>query len=101
MLKVLGDDSFLLDVHALMLMDDTVLLASSREKNIEKFTILMNFCGRYGMVINEIKTKMMVINGTNVNRYDFTVSGIVVKHTKSYIYLGSPFTENGNINTYI
>ena len=101
MLKVLGDDSFLLDVHALMLMDDTVLLASSREKNIEKFTILMNFCGRYGMVINEIKTKMMVINGTNVNRYDFTVSGIVVKHTKSYIYLGSPFTENGNINTVI
>ena len=29
------------------------------------------------------------------------MSGIVVKHTKLYIYLGSPFTENGNINTVI
>ena len=101
MLKLLGDDSFLLDVHALMLMDDTVLLASSREKIIEKFTILMDFCERYGMVINELKTKMMVINGTNVDRYDFTVGGIVVKHTKSYIYLGSPFTENGSMSAVI
>ena len=44
MLKLLGDDSFLAEVHALMLMDDTVLLASSRDKIIEKFAVLMDFC---------------------------------------------------------
>ena len=36
MLRKLEKDSFLSDVHALMLMDDTVLLASSRERIIEK-----------------------------------------------------------------
>ena len=53
------------------------------------------------MVVNELKTQMMVINGTSVDRYDFTVSGVVVKDTKSYIYLGSPFTENGKLSDVI
>ena len=96
MLKALGNNSFLLDVHALMLMDDTVLLASTRKKMIEKFTTLMNFCKKYGMKINELKTNLMVINGVDADRLDFTVSGVTVKHAPSYIYLGSPFTEDGN-----
>ena len=39
MLKTVGNDSYLADVHALMLMDDTVLLGSSRKKVIEKALI--------------------------------------------------------------
>ena len=78
-----------------------MLLASSREKIIEKFTVLMKFCEKYGMVVNEVKTNLMVINGTKVDRYEFTVSGVVVKHATSYVYLGSPFTENGSINSVI
>jgi hypothetical protein len=101
MLKTVGNDSYLADVHALMLMDDTVLLGSSRKKVIEKFTILMNFCLRYGMVVNDLKTNIMVINGTKKDRESFVVQNVVVKHTTSYIYLGSPFTENGNIRTVI
>ena len=57
-----------MDVHALMLMDDTVLLASSKEKIIEKFKVLMNCCEKYGMIVNELKTKLMVINGSNIDR---------------------------------
>ena len=84
-----------------MLMDDTVLLASTRKKIIEKFTVLMEFCGKYGMKINELKTNLMVINGSEIDRREFTVSGVTVKHTPSYIYLGSPFTEDANINSMI
>ena len=29
------------------------------------------------------------------------MSGVVVKNTSSYIYLGSPFTENGKMNDVI
>ena len=101
MIKALGNDSYLNDVHALMLMDDTVLLASTREKMIEKFTVLMDFCRKYGMFINEVKTQMMVINGTKEDRHPFTVYNITVKHTTSYVYLGSPFTENGKIKDVI
>ena len=99
MLKSIGDDSYLVDIHGLMLMDDTVLLASSREKIIEKFTILMQFCEKYGMVVNEIKTKMMVVNGVKDDRLNFSYGNITVKHTTSYVYLGSPFTENGNVRS--
>ena len=101
MLKRLGDDSFLLDVHALMLMDDTVLLASTRKKIIEKFKILMDFCEKYGMQINELKTNLMVVNGSALDRKEFVVSGVTVKHASKYIYLGSPFTEDANINSVI
>ena len=100
-LRLIGKDSFLVDTHALMLMDDTVLLASTRDRIIEKFTILMDFCVKYGMVVNEIKTQMMVVNGTSVDRLDFIVGNVIVKNTKSYVYLGSPFTENGKLNDVI
>ena len=101
MLKALGNDSFLLDVHALMLMDDTILLASTRKKMIDEFAILMEFCAKYGMKVNEVKTNFMVINGSGTDRQEFTVSGVTVRHTDSYIYLGSPITEDANINSVI
>ena len=97
MLRMLPSDSFLMGIHAMMLADDTVLLASNREKIKEKFEVLMKFCEKYGMVVNELKTQMMVIYGVAADRYDFAVRGVVVKHTTSYIYLGSPFTENGKV----
>ena len=54
-------------------MDDTVLLASDREKCLEKVDILLDFCNDSGMVINEGKTKFMVINGTDMDRHDLIV----------------------------
>ena len=99
MLKSCGSDNFLKDIHALMLMDDTVLLASSREKIIEKFKILMKFCKEYGMIVNEVKTNIMVINGVRDDRENFCYENVTVKHTSSYIYLGSPFTGNGSVKS--
>ena len=98
LLKLIGDDSYLKDLHALMLMDDTVLLGSSREMIENKFETMMRFCKDYGMVINEVKTKLMVINGSNEDREKITIQNVVVKHTTTYIYLGSPFTEDGRID---
>ena len=63
MMMVLADDSFLVDLHLMVLMDDTVLLGTTRNKIIKKFEILMDFCENYGRRVNELKTKLMVING--------------------------------------
>ena len=101
MMKVLGNDSFLADLHLMVLMDDTVLLGTTREMIIKKFTILMEFCHRYGMKVNELKTKLMVINGEERDREPFTCKDVTVKHAIKYIYLGSPFTENGSIRSVI
>ena len=64
MMKLIGDDSFLKDIPMLMSMDDTVLFGRSREMIVRKFTTLMVFCERYGMVCNEVQTNLMVINRT-------------------------------------
>ena len=59
----------------------------------------MQFCEKHGMVVNEIKTKMMVVNGIKDDGLNFSYRNITVKHTTSYVYLGSPFTENGNVRS--
>ena len=97
MMKVLGNDSFLADLHLMVLMDDTVLLGTTREMIKRKFEILMEFCDKYGMKVNEIKTKLLVINGEERDRKEFTCKNVTVRHASMYIYLGSPFTENGSI----
>ena len=48
-------DGFLSWLHLLILMDDTVLLATSRENMIKKVKLLTEFCDKYGMVVNEKK----------------------------------------------
>ena len=101
MMKALGNDSFLHDLHLMVLMDDTVLVASSKELIIKKFEVLMKFCQQYGMEVNEIKTKLMVVNGNQKDREEFVSMGLTVKHAESYIYLGSPFTEDGKIQNVI
>ena len=62
MMKVLGNDSFLKDLHLMVLMDDTVLVASSREMIIKKFEILITFCKEYDMEVHQLKK-------TNVNQW--------------------------------
>lgn len=89
-------DDFLGNLHTLLLMDDTVLLATNRKRLKTKFEIVQNFCNEYGMTINIKKTKFMVINGDLYDKNDIFSEGIHVQHTYDYIYLGSPITEDGN-----
>ena len=51
------NDGFVKWLHVLILMDDTVLLSTSREKMISKLSLLKRFCDEYGMKVNESKTK--------------------------------------------
>ena len=78
-----------------MLMDDTVILATSREKMAEKLKLLDEYCTTSGMRINESKTKLMVINGTPIDKVSFPMSTIIIKHCDSYVYLGVVFTADG------
>ena len=82
-----------------MLMDDTVILATSRESLVEKLGILKDYCDEYGMQINEKNTEFMVINGSTRDREKIVVNGMTVKHCSSYVYLGAIISENGSIAT--
>ena len=89
-------DGFLSWLHILMLMDDTVIFATSRKELTKKMEILREYCREYGMKINESKTKFLVINGLANDRKDINLEDFKVRHCTSYLYLGVIFTENGS-----
>ena len=53
------NDGFLGSLHILMLMDDTVIMATSREKCLRKLDAVLKFCEEYGMEINEKKLSFL------------------------------------------
>ena len=52
----IGLDGFLGNMHTLLMMDDTVVVSTSRDKCIQKLETVIDYCNSYGMVINEKKT---------------------------------------------
>ena len=67
-----------------MLMEDTVLLETTWLRMIENFTVLLNFCKKYGIFNNELQTQIMVVKGKKEDRLDFTIDEITMKpiHSK-------------------
>lgn len=96
-----NNDGFLGWLHIMVLMDDTVLLATSRESMKRKIKLLNQFCNDYGMVINQQKTKFFVINGVEVDVQPFEVDQVVINVCNQYVYLGSVFTSDGTASAAI
>ena len=46
-------DGFLSWLHIMVMMDDTVLLSTSRERMFNKLSLMIRFCQDYGMKVNE------------------------------------------------
>ena len=90
-------DGFLRWLHILMLMDDTIIFATSRARMLEKLEILHEYCESHGMLVNQPKTKFMVLNGDDMDRQPIDWYGIIIKHCVKYNYLGSIFTEDGSV----
>ena len=89
------DDGYLGKFHVLLLMDDTVLLATSRKELSKKFQIVCNFCRSHGMKITRKKTKFMVINKSENDRIPISNDNITVEYTSAYIYPGTPIIDDG------
>ena len=59
------------------------------------------FCNEIGMVINERKTKVMVINGALLDKTSLTVGDMTIDYTDHYVYLGGHFTDDGKMSSVI
>ncbi len=94
-----GYDGFLQWLHVLVLMDDTVILSTSRQGMQRKLSLMKTYCSDYGMIVNQTKTKFMVINGSDADMQPLEVQGMVVEHCNMYVYLGSPFTSDGSTSS--
>jgi hypothetical protein len=85
-----GDDDWLGSLHSLLLMDDTVVFATSWQKMLKKLENLNECIQDIGMVINASKSKFLCVNPDILNSFD--LNGIVIEHTDQYCYLGSIIT---------
>ena len=90
-------DGFLGALHALLLMDDTVILSTSRDMCVRKLSVVLDYCREYGMVLNEGKTKFFVINNSDIDKIPLTVQGHVINYCQQYLYLGAWFTHTGRM----
>ena len=94
-------DGFLAWLHILVLMDDTVLLSTSRRNMVHKLRLLNEFCMSHGMKINETKTRFFVINGNDEDKVTMHAGEVSVNICDHYTYLGSIFTADGSTSTAI
>ena len=94
-----GYDGFLEWLHVLVLMDDTVLLATTRRGMLSKISLLHQYCTEYGMVVNQSKTKFFVTNGTKTDSEPLKVNDLIIEKCDEYVYLGSPFTSSGSVSS--
>ena len=95
--RAIGNDGFLGMLHALLLMDDTVVLATSRDMCEAKFKIILQYGNEFGMGVNVKKTKFFVINGSVNDKIPIQVESVIVNYSPTYLYLGAWFTDSGKI----
>ena len=92
------NDGYLSWLSCLLYMDDLLLLSTSRTNLEKKFEVVIQFCNTYGMSLNLTKSKMMVINGDEMDKIPISRNNITINWCNEYIYLGCFFKENGNTN---
>ena len=97
-LKQIGPDDFLGDLHSILLMDDTVVLATSRTMMKKKLEVLAQSAQSIGMEIHPNKSKYMVCNKFDIE--PFVLGNVEIAHTNSYVYLGTPISV-GTIDSQI
>ena len=94
-LREVGEDGFLGNLHSLLFMDDTVILATSRASMEKKLRILHHAARDISMSMHPTKSQFMTVN-VNDNEA-FEIENVRICHTMSYTYLGSSIS-NASIN---
>lgn len=87
-----GPDGWLGSLHCLLLMDDTVVFATSRHKMEEKLRSLKSCVDRIGMVIHPRKSQFLSVNTDDTAAV--ILDEVTIAHTKEYTYLGTEISNN-------
>ena len=88
-----GPDGWLGVIHMLLLMDDTVIFATSKANLEAKLRLLKDSADRLGMVIHPTKSKFLCVNSDD--KSPIFIDSVKMSYTEIYLYLGSWIsTEN-------
>ncbi len=87
-------DSDLILLH-LLWADDLILVSSSQEGLQQQLDLLFEYCSKWRLIINTLKTKVMCFpSSINVH---FKFNGSEIETVKSYKYLGCVISNHGNL----
>ena len=81
-----GTDGFLSWLHLLVLMDDTVIMSTTRAGLKRKLALLDEFCSNNGIQVNNTKTIFIAIHSSVDERAPVRVGGMVVGWCDKYTY---------------
>jgi len=87
-----GTDDWLETLHTLLLMDDTVVFASSRKTLCDKLYLLKRAADSIGMTIHPTKSQFMTVNSNDFDPID--LQGAIISYTTQYTYLGAQISNN-------
>jgi hypothetical protein len=90
----LGPDDWLENTHILLLMDDTAIMATSREKMAEKLNTLKTKAEEIGMILHPTKCQYITVNTPDSEPFIF--ENVTISQTTTYTYLGA-MIENSSI----
>ena len=96
-----GANSLSVDTFKLFLMlyaDDIVIFGNTPEELQNNLNILSEYCTRWRLVVNTVKTKVMIFKkgGANPRNLEFTYNGNAIDIVKKFSYLGVVFTTGGS-----
>ena len=77
-------------------MDDTVIVATSRRKCLQKLSVVMDYCYKYGMEINLKKSKYFVINAEERDKIPLVMPSLTIYYSSHYLCLGAWFTDSAS-----
>ena len=91
-----GVDGWLDTLHCLLLMDDTVVFATSKQHLEAKLRLLKDSADKLGMVIHPTKSKYLRINSNESS--PIILDSVIISVTDAYVYLGSIIAMEGISN---
>ena len=87
-----------LSTNSLLFADDLVMLSESAEGLQNCIDKLEGYCNKWGLCINQSKTKVIIFNkgGMKISKFRFCVNNQVIDVVQSYCYLGIVFSSCGS-----
>ena len=78
-------DGFLKELHILLFMDDTVILATSRQTMIDKLNTVYKASSELDMILHPTKSKYITVNTDD--DLPFHIGPVTISYTTNYLYL--------------
>ncbi len=90
-----------LRINSLSWADDLVLISKSQKGLQSCLDQLENYCKKWGLQVNEEKTKCMILSQGHPGNQVFQYNNTILENVNNYKYLGLIISRNGNLNNMV